>query len=67
MDSKAHWRCLLMTQNSTGLLKHLEMLNFKEDLNFISNWSKLWLHKFNTLKCTMIHLSKGDHNTYNPT
>ena len=34
MDSKAHWRCLLMTQNSTGLLKHLEMLNFKEDLQF---------------------------------
>ena len=36
----------------------------QEDLNFISNWSKLWLLKFNTLKCTVIHLGRGDHNTY---
>ena len=35
----------------------------QEDLNFISNWSKLWLPKFNTLKCAVIHLSRGDHNT----
>ena len=27
----------------------------QEDLNFISNWSRLWLLKFNTLKCTVIH------------
>ena len=36
----------------------------QEDLNFISNWSRLWLLKFNTLKCTVIHLGRGNHNTY---
>ena len=36
----------------------------QDDLNYISNWSKLWLLKFNTLKCTVIHLGRGDHNTY---
>jgi len=43
-------------------LRDVEIL--QEDLNFISNWSKLWLLKFNTLKCTVIHLGQGDHNTY---
>ena len=36
----------------------------QEDLNFISNWSKLWLLEFNTLKCTVIHFGRGNHNTY---
>ena len=36
----------------------------QEDLSFISNWSKLWLLKFNTFKCTVIHLGSGDHITY---
>ena len=36
----------------------------QEDLNFISNWSRLWLLKFNTLKCTVIHLGRGNHYTY---
>jgi len=33
----------------------------QDDLNY---WSKLWLLKFNTLKCTVIHLGREDHNTY---
>jgi len=35
----------------------------QDDLNYISNWSKLWLLKFNTFKCIVIHLGRGDHNT----
>ena len=41
-----------------------DVKTLREDLNFISNWSRLWLLKFSTVKCTVIHLGRGDHNTY---
>jgi len=42
--------------------KDVEIL--QEDLHFISKWSSLWLLKFNILKCTVLHLGRGDNNTY---
>ena len=30
----------------------------QQDLNYISNWSKLWLLNFNTTKCSVMHLGK---------
>ena len=42
--------------------QHVQIL--QEDFNFILNWSRLWLLKFNTLKCTVIHLGSGENNTY---
>ena len=53
-DSKLHR--IVQTPQDVEILQ--------EDLNFISNWSRFWLLKFNTLKCTVIHLGRGDHNTY---
>ena len=41
--------------------KDVEIL---QDLHFISKWSSLWLLKFNILKCTVMHLGRGDNNTY---
>ena len=36
----------------------------RQDLNHISNWSKLWLLKFNTTKCSVIHLGRNAKATY---
>ena len=36
----------------------------QQDLNHISNWSKLWLLNFNTTKCSVMHLGRNDKATY---
>ena len=36
----------------------------QRDLNFISNWSKLWLLDFNTTKCSIMHLGRNDKPMY---
>ena len=36
----------------------------QHDLNYISNWSKLWLLNFNTTKCSVMHLGRNDRATY---
>ena len=36
----------------------------QQDLNCISNWSKLWLLNFNTAKCSVMHLGKNSNATY---
>ena len=36
----------------------------QRDLDFISNWSKLWLLNFNTTKCSVMHLGRNDKPTY---
>ena len=36
----------------------------QHDLNYISNWSKLWLLNFNTTKCSVMHLGRHDRATY---
>jgi len=42
--------------------KDVEIL--QEDHHFISKWFSVWLLKFNILNCTVLHLSRGDNNTY---
>ena len=36
----------------------------QQDLNYISNLSKLWLLNFNTAKCSVMHLGKNSNATY---
>ena len=36
----------------------------QQDLNHISNWSKLWLLNFNTTKCSVMHLGRNAKATY---
>ena len=36
----------------------------QQDLNHISNWSKLWLLNFNTMKCSVMHLGENANATY---
>ena len=36
----------------------------QQDLNHISNWSKLWLLNFNTTKCSVMHLGRNTKATY---
>ena len=36
----------------------------QKDLDYISNWSRLWLLKFNILKCYVMHLGRGSNNIY---
>ena len=35
----------------------------QQDLNFISNWSKLWLLNFNTTKCGVMHLDRNEESS----
>ena len=36
----------------------------QQDLNYISNWSKLYLLNFNTTKYSVMHLSRNNKTTY---
>jgi len=36
----------------------------QQDLNLISDWSRLWLLQFNISKCSVMHLGKGDNAVY---
>ena len=55
-DSKLYR--VIQNQHDTEILQR--------DLDFISNWSKLWLLNFNTNKCTcsVMHLGRNDKPTY---
>ena len=35
----------------------------QQDLNYISDWSKLWLLNFNTTKCSVMHLGRNNKAT----
>ena len=36
----------------------------QQDINYVSDWSKLWLLNFNTTKCNVMHLGRNDKATY---
>ena len=66
MVYRAQLRCLPMTLSHRELYRNhvTQIIILQQDLNYVSDWSKLWLLKFNASKCSVMHLGRNDKATY---
>ena len=56
---------LLMIQKYSGIIQNpCDTDILQQDLNYISNWSKLQLFNFNITKCSVMHMGRNDKATY---